>query len=203
MTAPAILPRGLQALRSFADTPPRESCELCGAAIGEGHAHLLNPSQHALRCTCGPCALLFREGADAAWLRVPARFQKLKDLVFGDAEWDSLQLPIELAYVTCASDGAMMAHFPGPAGATDSPISPATWEALVTMHPQLGELESEIEAFLFHRLGGARATYRVSIDRCFELVGLMRKTWRGLGGGGEAWEAVKRFFADADRSKNA
>jgi hypothetical protein len=34
------------------------------------------------------------------------------------------------------------------------------------------------------------------IDRCFELVGLIRISWRGLSGGQEVWERIDTFFAD-------
>jgi hypothetical protein len=35
----------------------------------------------------------------------------------------------------------------------------------------------------------------VPIDACYELVGTMRKTWRGFDGGQEARTAMEDFFA--------
>ncbi len=39
----------------------------------------------------------------------------------------------------------------------------------------------------------------VPIDECYSLVGLIRMRWKGLGGGTEVWEEIKRFFAELDR----
>jgi hypothetical protein len=52
------------------------------------------------------------------------------------------------------------------------------------------------EALLVNRIDGAREYYRVPIDRCFALVGLIRTCWRGLSGGAEAWQAIRHFFAE-------
>jgi hypothetical protein len=52
----------------------------------------------------------------------------------------------------------------------------------------------DVEALLVNRVKGAREYYRVSIDRCFSLVGLIRQHWRGLSGGAEAWDAIDAFF---------
>ena len=37
--------------------------------------------------------------------------------------------------------------------------------------------------------------YRVGIDRCYELVGLVRTHWRGFSGGQAVWDEIGRFFA--------
>jgi hypothetical protein len=34
----------------------------------------------------------------------------------------------------------------------------------------------------------------VPIDACYELVGLLRRTWRGFDGGQEARQAMDEFF---------
>jgi hypothetical protein len=36
----------------------------------------------------------------------------------------------------------------------------------------------------------------VPIDRCYELVGLLRTAWRGFDGGQEARAVLDAFFAD-------
>ena len=36
----------------------------------------------------------------------------------------------------------------------------------------------------------------VPIDACYELVGHLRRLWRGFDGGSEAREALEQFFAD-------
>jgi hypothetical protein len=52
-----------------------------------------------------------------------------------------------------------------------------------------------VEALLVSRIGAAREYYRLGIDKCYELVGLIRTHWRGLSGGPAVWEAIQRFFA--------
>ena len=48
------------ALRQFArKKSSEERCEMCSAAVFEGHAHLVEPVSHKLMCVCEPCALLF------------------------------------------------------------------------------------------------------------------------------------------------
>jgi hypothetical protein len=49
---------------------------------------------------------------------------------------------------------------------------------------------------LTNRVGNAREHYIVPIDACYQLVGLIRVSWRGLSGGEAAWKAIAEFFAD-------
>jgi hypothetical protein len=45
-----------------------------------------------------------------------------------------------------------------------------------------------------NRVAGARDYYRVGIDECYKLVGLIRLHWRGLSGGTAVWGEIGRFF---------
>ena len=58
----------------------------------------------------------------------------------------------------------------------------------------LARLEPDVEALLVNRLGPKRECYWVPIDRCYQLVGLIRLHWHGLSGGLGVWEQVERFF---------
>ena len=71
-----------------------------------------------------------------------------------------------------------------------------TWADLVAENPILGELEPDVEALLINRAERAEAYYRVPIDECYKLVGLIRKHWRGFSGGTEAREAIEQFFVN-------
>ena len=44
---------------------------------------------------------------------------------------------------------------------------------------------------------GAQAPecFLVPIDACYELVGIVRRHWKGFQGGEEAWRAIEGFFA--------
>ena len=80
--------------------------------------------------------------------------------------------------------------YPSPAGPTESLLSLDAWSQLAETNQVLAELEPDVEALLVNRTNGAREYYRVSIDRCYALVGLIRTRWRGLSGGTEVWDAA-------------
>jgi hypothetical protein len=110
-------------------------------------------------------------------------------------QWESLNLPIDLAFFLHSTPvGRVVALYPSPAGATEALPTPDAWEALADENPVLRELEPDVEALLVNRLGPAPECYRLGVDRCYELVGLIRTHWRGLSGGTVVWEEVGRFF---------
>lgn len=191
-------PTALASLRRY--VRPRaavapERCELCGAGLPPEHAHLLEPESRRLSCACEACALLFSGTAAGRYRRVPRGSQHLTDFRLTDAGWDGLGLPIDLAFfVQCTPAGGIIAVYPGPAGAVESTVPPAIWEGLVAENPVLRDLEPDVEALLVNRVGGARECYRVGIDECYKLIGLIRTKWRGLSGGSEVREAIDHLF---------
>ncbi|MFA6206644.1 MAG: DUF5947 family protein, partial [Methylocystis sp.] len=70
------------------------------------------------------------------------------------------------------------------------------WSRLIAANPTLANLDPDVEALLVNRMNGAREYYLVSIDRCYALVGLIRRHWRGLSGGAEVWETVRNYFTN-------
>ena len=183
-------------LRRFAAAPPPaiERCELCGAPIGADHPHLLALEDRNLLCACAPCSISLAESQRFRLVR--SATEALTDFQLSDWEWSALQLPIDLAFLcrsTC-EDGPV-AFYPGPAGAMASAMSPEAWSRLATANPVLETLAPDVEALLINRVKGARRYYRVSIDRCYALVGLIRAQWKGLSGGGEVWDAIARGAA--------
>ena len=92
-----------------------------------------------------------------------------------------------------------MAVYPSPAGGTESLLTLEAWSQLEEENPVLRELEPDVEALLVNRVGHTRGYYRVPIDECYRLVGLIRASWRGLSGGAEVWEEINRFFADLNQ----
>lgn len=179
-----------------------EHCELCGEVIPASHAHLLNLSNRELVCVCQPCSLLFSEQGSGAgkYLLVPRRYLALEDFQMSDEQWDDLMIPVNMAFIY-RSTGArpVMAYYPSPAGATESLLDLEGWQALVKSNPILDELVPDVEALLVNRVTEARAYYLVPIDACYELVGLIRRSWRGLSGGSEAREAITTFFQEIQR----
>ncbi len=62
----------------------------------------------------------------------------------------------------------------------------------------LDDLEQDVEAVLLRRHDDGYSCYLVPIDVCYELVGVVRSRWTGLGGGAEVWREIDAFFAGLD-----
>lgn len=188
----------LDSLRRFIrEREPAERCELCaeGIAPHPHHEHLLEPEQRQLMCSCTPCALLFPVEAQKRFRRVPRRLWHIDDFAMTDAMWDSLAIPVNMAFLLrSAPSGELHAYYPSPAGATESLLTLAGWEELVAANPVLGSMLPDVEALLVNRVGERREYFVAPIDRCYELVGLLRVHWRGLSGGTLVWERVGEFF---------
>ena len=189
-----------------------EHCELCSAEIPAEHRHLLDLANHTLICSCQACSILFSDqGAGGGKYRlVPDRYLALADFRMTDEQWDELMIPVNMVYIFPSSGGRsqeslshtspsqrhVTAFYPSPAGATESLLSLESWETLVSDNPILHDLEPDVEALLINRVREAREHYVVPIDACYQLVGLIRVSWRGLSGGEEVWKAVAEFFAN-------
>lgn len=187
----------LASLRRFArPRPARERCELCDADLADEHAHLVEPSSRRLLCACDACAILFSNQAAAKFQRVPRDVWLLADFHLPDVAWNGLGLPIDLAFFLHSTPaGRVVALYPSPAGATEAVVTADAWQALVEDNPILLTFEPDVEALLVNRLREARDCYRVGIDQCYKLVGLIRTHWRGLSGGTAVWDELGRFFA--------
>ena len=181
------------ALRRFARPPaPEERCELCGLPLASGHAHLLDLETRSLACACEACAILFAAPGAGRYRRVPRRVRYWPELPVGEGEWESLRLPIGLAFLyRRGQSGKVVAAYPGPAGATESLLDLGESAGAI---PALAGLEPDVEALLVNRLGRTREAYLVPIDECYRLAGIIRSNWRGLSGGAKMWDEVGRFF---------
>jgi Family of unknown function (DUF5947) len=93
--------------------------------------------------------------------------------------------------------------YPGPAGATESTLDLAAWDEIAGANPGLERLEDDVEALLINRMHGARDCYRVPIDRCYQLVGVIRSRWHESHGRDSADEAITHFFAALDKEVSA
>lgn len=190
------------ALRQFARRRRAvEVCELCTHELGPWHPHLLELGKYRLVCSCEACALLFSSQKHSRYKRVPQRIQMLRDFRMSDAEWESLLIPINMAFFfKNSSHSSVTALYPSPAGATESLLTLEAWSDIVHHNPVLNEMESDVEALLVNRIAHAHGAggdeyYLLPIDECFRLVGLIRSNWRGLSGGTEVWQEIGNFFA--------
>ena len=194
------------ALRRFARPPENvaapvaaavvEHCELCGVVLAPEHRHLLEAANRRIQCACDPCALCFEAAVGGRFKLIPRDARSLPGFRLPDAAWESLALPINLAFFFYSTPQEKMAVlYPSPAGVTESLLPLPAWEAIVTDNPALAGMQPDVEALLVHRVGEARDYYVAPIDACFELVGLIRVHWRGLPGGADVWREIDAYFA--------
>lgn len=193
----------LDRLRRLMESRPRaragETCEMCNEPIAAGHSHLVNVESRALLCVCRGCWLLFTApGAGGGRFRVvPENSTFLAGMALSDAQWDALQIPVAIAFFFHNSSlGRTVAFYPGPAGATESLLPLDSWEDLVRAEPSLAGMAADVEALLVYRRAAGPECYLVPIDVCYELVGRLRRSWKGFHGGEEAWREVDGFFAE-------
>lgn len=188
--------RGL--LGSRPPAAEEERCDFCAQVLPPQHSHVVHVEKRSLRCACRPCYLLFSSGGAAGgkYKAVPERYLDLGDRVLSPGQWDRLQVPVDLAFFFYnGSLGQTVAFYPSPAGATESLLSLEIWEEIVRANPRIAGLEPDVEALLVSRREQAFSCYIVPIDVCYELVGIVRRHWRGFHGGEEAWKAIEAFFA--------
>ena len=149
--------------------------------------------------------MLFSGRQSPVYRRVPRTIQTLPEFHLSDAQWESLLIPINLAFFyrpeSRAGNGQavraierVIAVYPSPAGPVESLLALDAWQAIVAENPALADLQAEVEALLVNRLSGKHLYYLVPIDESYRLSGLIRRHWRGLSGGSEVWEEVGRFF---------
>jgi Family of unknown function (DUF5947) len=204
MTDPLAVLQRIRATQPQAVPEAEEVCELCSEPIPPEHRHMVDLKSRTLLCACRGCFLLFEtEGAGGGHFRsVPERYVAFNDFELSRTAWDSLQIPVSVAFFFLNSELERIAAFyPGPAGATESELPLDAWADLVAADPRLATMQPDVEAFLVRSEGshGEREKaecYIVPIDACYELVGHLRMLWRGFDGGTEANRKLDEFFDD-------
>ncbi len=196
----------LRALRRFVKPEATFSvCELCGTELlGEhAHAHALEARSGRILCACKACGLLFAEQGEGRLWRIPERVERWADVALESSDWDMLGIPIRLAFFVreLPGAGAGRSIYPSPAGPVTSTLSEEQWQLLARRATRLGELSIAVEALLVSALGQP-CTFRVPVDQCYRLVGLLRSHWRGVSGGAEMQAELDGFFAElGERAK--
>jgi hypothetical protein len=177
----------------------QEHCDLCSEPIPTEHRHLLDVSTREMMCACRPCSILFDRAAasEGKYRLVPDRRLCLEDFAMNDVQWESLRIPVDMAFFFYSTPAdRVVAFYPSPMGPTESLLKLGAWEELERSNPVLGDMERDVEALLVNRVRGARDHFLVPMDECYGLVGLIRTRWRGLSGGREVWEEIERFFEE-------
>jgi hypothetical protein len=168
---------------------PEERCDLCSVSIPADHRHMLHVEERRIVCTCETCRALF--AGDGPYRPAGSRTAWLEGFELPDELWASFRIPIGLVFFFRSSTvGGVVAMYPSPAGTTESELDLGASNAV------LEGLETDVEAVVVNRLGGARQHAIVPIDECYRLVGLVRVNWQGISGGPQIETAVAGFFAE-------
>ncbi len=177
----------------------QEHCDLCGEPISPDHRHLLEVSTREIMCACRPCSILFDSEAasEGRYRLIPDRHLFLEDFEMSDVQWESLRIPVDMAFFFHSTPAEkVVAFYPSPMGPTESLLKLSAWEELETHNPVLKGMKRDVEALLVNRVRGTREHFLVPMDECYRLVGLIRMHWRGLSGGREVWEEIEQFFEE-------
>jgi hypothetical protein len=178
--------------------PTGERCDFCATPLAPDHSHLIELAARRILCSCRPCYIVFEpEGAAQGKYRpIPSRYAEVDDFAIGDAQWDALAIPIGLAFFFYNSlEKRMVAFYPSPAGATESLLPLDTWSEIAKTSQLFATLQPDVEAVLVRRDATAARCFIVPIDSAYQLVGIIRSTWKGFDGGQEARESIDRYFA--------
>jgi hypothetical protein len=159
--------------------------------VPDDHRHLLQLEERRILCVCEPCRAL--RAGDPGLRTTGTRIVWLEDFQLPDELWDAFRIPVGLAFFMHSSvTGSVVALYPSPAGATESELRFDKWDRLVALNPSLRGLEPDAEGLIVDRRLGVAAL--APIDRCYELVGLIKSRWEGISGGAGVERAIAEFF---------
>jgi hypothetical protein len=174
-----------------------EKCELCATEVPAEHGHIADLEQSSLMCACRACYLLFThsQAGRGRYRSVPDRYLCDPGHPLSASEWDTLEVPVGLAFFLHSSQqGHVTGFYPSPAGATECRLDLQAWDRLTAEHPLLGAVAPDVEAALISRSDAGVECFLVPIDACYELAGRMRLHWRGFDGGAEARASIAEFL---------
>lgn len=175
--------------------PNTERCDLCRRGVPEEHRHLLDLHERWILCVCETC-LSLRSG-DRRYRPTGTRTLWLEGFDMPEDLWADLRIPIRLAFFLFSSvTSCVVAMYPSPAGATESELHFENWGRLKKLNPVLEDLEPDAEALVVNRIAEPPAYAIAPIDRCYELVGLVKAGWEGISGGTGVDRAVEAYFAE-------
>src|SRR5215469_15516747 len=131
-----------------------EKCDMCATEIPAEHGHVADLEASSLVCACRACYLLFTDsGAGRGRYRaIPDRYLTDPGHPISASEWDTLEIPVGLAFFLHDSlDGGVAGFYPSPAGATECRLDLRAWDELAAGHPLLSAAALDVEAVLISR----------------------------------------------------
>ncbi|MEZ0341440.1 DUF5947 family protein [Mycobacterium sp. pV006] len=186
-----------------APQPTDDRCEMCAEPIAGEHRHVVDPRNRQLMCVCRGCYLLFTDtAAELRYRAVPDRYLAFGEFGMDRRQWESLEIPVDLAFFfTNSALGRTVAFYPGPAGATESELDLQAWDDVRAADPRVDRRAVDTEALLIrvpHEQDADPQAYLVPIDACYEFVGRLRMLWRGFDGGQQVRDYIEGFFGLLD-----
>lgn len=172
-----------------------EKCDFCGRILSADHRHLVDLAAMKFMCTCEMCMVLLAE--NSTYKPLPQRYLELDGFKMSDSLWSDFLIPVNMAFFVMSTnrDGTV-AYYPAPTGATESKLKMEPWNQLVQLNPLLNDLAPDLEALLVNRLDKHGQYYIVPIDSCYKLAGMIRVAWKGIFGGSEINEIIRKFFIE-------
>src|SRR5918911_5408109 len=125
----------------------QEYCDLCGEPIPSEHRHLLEVSTRQIMCACRPCSILFDSEAasEGRYRLIPDRRLFLEDFEMSDVQWESLRVPVDMAFFFYSTPAEkVVAFYPSPMGPTESLLKLGDWEELEDSNPVLKTMERDV-----------------------------------------------------------
>jgi hypothetical protein len=175
-----------------------ERCFFCGAALPDTHNHLMDTGVMKFMCTCEACKIIM--AGTNGLKQLPNRYVALDNLVLSDELWADFLIPVNMAFFIVSSQrNCAVAYYPAAAGATESKLRLDAWSRLVDLNPLLNTLAPDLEALLINRLDEKPQYFLVPADSCFELIGRIRVSWKGIFGGKEVNDTIREFFNTLDK----
>ena len=160
----------LAALAAFARgaRPGREQCELCAIDLVAAHDHVVDRDGN-IHCVCASC-----QRTD--WRRIAPRVERIA--APSRAVWTALGVPVDVAFIarTSPRDAETplpVVRYPSPAGLAQGDPPAVAWRALCAEVPEVAVLAPDVEAIVVDRRMTGVA-FRVSIDHCYRLAGVLR-----------------------------
>jgi len=171
-------------------------CDVCGLPAESHTSYLVHPASRRLILCCDNCSRNLLAGGSRKYRPVPSRVECLPEFSMTDAQWNSLNLPIHLAFFYYSTpDRGVWLVYPDSSGPNETRLPPAKWEELAAANGILRQFQPDVEGLLINRVGRIRRYFRAPIDECFKLTAIVRDNWTGVTGGVDLWRKIEWCFA--------
>ena len=178
---------------------------MCGELVPDEHEHVVNTESRIAHVHV-PGLLAAVHEQRCRRRQVPRRPGPLPvarpELSIAPGAWDELQIPVSVAFFFVNSSHRLGRRLlPESRRVRPSRSCPLdAWDRLVADNAVLGTMEPDVEALFVRRDAEHGGAFLVPIDACYELVGELRRLWKGFDGGHRGARGDGRVLRTAPRS---